>query len=516
MNLRPREQEQLKLALARIAEHNGTLIKFIEETLKGMQAAQETLEAMRQGSLIASSVIEKMTEGQTEGQNVLGDNSAVKAGSGGSSEDSAESEAGQRASVISPIESFLDFAIAIISAWQGNSWGVINPDPLEYGLFGFKGVRLQQVLDNYFDRSNEAPPNQPLPLSWYAEKANDRHMRAAQMQIARDFLQIVMKLSIEPRGIRSPLGKLMIMDAAVDHGLTHEILKRTEVNLGLDVIKADGRYIKPFLPALFNDEVLYFQHFALERMKEHEAQRAELPRQIQERMRERYEWFEKLAFERDMTFENQADGVIDLGASNIKAPLPEELLRIRDEPQTKPSVQKAGARQLPYGSPVDPAARAVLPRGWCSAIDHGEIYQHTKFKGQMHSGLDINRCDDVDEGLPVYSVADGLIVFAGIGAGAWGNLVVIRHPDGMWSRYGHLKNIAASIRKGANCSRGALLGTIGRGHKEQFNAHLHFDMCKTSLWQANPSWWSASNPAEIKRNYVDPVEFISERGWWLL
>lgn len=512
MNLTPREQEQLKLALARIAQHNRTLINSIDKTLKDMQAAQETLEAMRQDSLIASRTIEKMTAGQ----NVLDDDSAVKAEPDGSSEDSAESKAGEPVSVVSPIDNFLDFAIAIISAWQGNSWGVINPDPLAYGLFGFKGKRLQQVLDNYFDRTSEAPSNQLLSLSWYAEKANDRHMRAAQLHIARDFLQTVMRLSIEPRGIRSPLGKLMIMDAAVDHGLTHEILKRTEVDLGLDVIKADGRYIKPYLPALFNDEVLYFQHFALERMKEREARRADLPQDIQERLRERYEWFEKLAFERDMTFEKQADGVVGLGAINIMVPLPKELLRVRGEPQTKSSRQKAGARRLSYGSPVDPAAKGVLPPGWCSAIDHGEIYQRTKFKGQMHTGLDINRCDDVDEGLPVYSIADGLIIFAGVGAGSWGNLVVIKHPDGMWSRYGHLKNIAARIKKGENCSRGTLLGTIGRGHKEQFNAHLHFDMCKTSLWQVNPSWWSANNPAEIKRNYVDPVEFISERGWWLL
>lgn len=512
MNLTPREQVQLKLALARIAEHNRTLINVIDTTLKGMHAARETLEAMRQDSLIASTAIEKMTAAHT----VQDDNSVVKAEAGAPSEDSAESKAGGPVSVVSPIESFLDFAIAIISAWQGNSWGVINPDPLAYGLFGFRGKRLQKVLDNYCDRTNEALANQPLSLSWYADKANDRHMRAAQLQIARDFLQTVMKLSIEPRGVRSPLGKLMIMDAAVDHGLTHEILKRTEVDLGLDVIKADGRYVKPFLPALFNDEVLYFQHFALERMKGREAQRADLPRQIQERMRERYEWFEKLAFERDMTFEEQAEGVVDLGAIKIAVPLPEELLRVRVEAQTMPSREKAGAGQLPYGSPVDPAAKAVLPPGWCSAIDHGEIYQHTKFRGQMHTGLDINRCDDVDEGLPVYSIADGLIFFAGVGAGSWGNLVVIRHPDGMWSRYGHLKNIAASIRNGETCSRGALLGTIGRGHKQQFNAHLHFDMCKTALWNGNPSWWSANNPAEIKRNYVDPAEFISERGWWLL
>ena len=337
-------------------------------------------------------------------------------------------------------------------------------------------------------------------------------MREAQLAVAREFLLDVTRLSIEPRGIGTPLGQLMIMDAAVDHGLTHDILKRAEINLGLDVIKADGRYVKPYLPAFYDDEVLYFQRFALERLKERETQWAGISQQTHER----YEWFERLAFERDMHFEEQEDGALHLGSINIKVPLPGELLQSEAEAQVLRSTTQASAGQLVYGSPVDPTGRAVLPTGWCSAINHGEIYQHSKFKGKMHTGLDINRCDDVDEGLPVFAVADGLVVFAGVGAGSWGNLVVIQHPDGIWSRYGQLKTIAPAIRKGATSARGAQLGSIGRGHQQQFNAHLHFDVCKTTLWQDNPSWWSANNPAEIESNYVDPVAYIAERGWWLL
>ena len=341
-------------------------------------------------------------------------------------------------------------------------------------------------------------------------------MREAQLAVAREFLLDVTRLSIEPRGIRSPLGQLMIMDAAVDHGLTHDILKRTEINLGLDVIKADGRYVKPYLPAFYDDEVLYFQRFALERLKERETKWESMSQQTHERLRERYEWFDKLAYEWDMKFEAQDDGALHLGSINIRVPLPGELLQSEADAKVLRSTAQASAGQLAYGSPVDPAARAVLPPGWCSAIDHREIYKISKFKGQMHTGLDINRCDDKDEGLPVFAVADGLVVFAGVGAGSWGNLVVIKHADGMWSRYGHLKTIAPQIRKGATCARGALIGLIGRGYRGQFNAHLHFDMCKTSLWQGNPSWWSAKDPAEIHRHYVDPVAFIAERGWWLL
>ena len=57
-------------------------------------------------------------------------------------------------------------------------------------------------------------------------------MREAQLAVAREFLLDVTRLSIEPRGIRTPLGKLMIMDAAVDHGLTHDILKRSRDQFG--------------------------------------------------------------------------------------------------------------------------------------------------------------------------------------------------------------------------------------------------------------------------------------------
>ncbi len=501
------KQEELKRTLARIAEDNSTLQNAIDAILQGMQDAEDVLENLKKNSLIVSAAIQKISNEQ----NALGGKIDVGAGSGESDVDSAQSEALGPVSVLSTSESFADFAIAVISAWQGNSWGIIKPDPLEYGIFGFKGKRLQQVLDDYFSRSGESAPQQPLALAWYAEKASDRQMRAAQLQAARDFLQAVIKLSIAPRGIRSALGKLMIMDAAVDHGLTHGILKRTEVNLDLDVIKADGRYIKPYLPSIYDDEVLYCQRFALERRKEREAQWADMPRHIQERLRARYAWFEKLSYERDMDFAGQADGVVHLSSLDIELPLPKALLRALQE---KASGQQDSAGQLAYGSPVDPSARAVLPPGWRSAIDHGEIYQHSQFKGQTHTGLDINRSDDADEGLPVFSVAEGLVVFAGVGAGAWGNLVVIRHPDGIWSRYGHLKRIEASIKKGAKCSRGALLGTIGRGQRQQFNAHLHFDMCKTALWAGNPSWWSASNPAEIEKHYVDPVAFITERGWW--
>ena len=107
MNLTPHEQEQLRLVLAQIADCKQTALDAIDGSLKGLGAAEE----------------------------ILGEILAAQAEPAGPSGDSADLRAQEAVSVVSDIGSFLDFAIAVISAWQGNSWAVIHPDPLEYGLF---------------------------------------------------------------------------------------------------------------------------------------------------------------------------------------------------------------------------------------------------------------------------------------------------------------------------------------------------------------------------------------------
>ena len=58
MNQTPSEQEQLKLALAQIADCHRTALNAIEATLKNARAAEEILETMRQHSLIVSPAIQ--------------------------------------------------------------------------------------------------------------------------------------------------------------------------------------------------------------------------------------------------------------------------------------------------------------------------------------------------------------------------------------------------------------------------------------------------------------------------
>ena len=89
---------------------------------------------------------------------------------------------------------------------------------------------------------------------------------------------------------------------------------------------------------------------------------------------------------------------------------------------------------------------------------------------------------DTDLGAPVYSTANGIVLFAKNYYHGWGNVVIVRHAyqEGgqtkfVDSLYGHLD--AIHVRYGQHLKRGQQLGTIGTGGG-LYPAHLHFEMRK--------------------------------------
>ncbi len=63
-------------------------------------------------------------------------------------------------------------------------------------------------------------------------------------------------------------------------------------------------------------------------------------------------------------------------------------------------------------------------------------------------------------GTPVSSVGDGTVTFAGR-KGPNGNLVIIRHPNGYTTSYGHLARITKGLRRGREVRQGEVIGTVG-------------------------------------------------------
>ncbi|MFJ8314212.1 MULTISPECIES: transglycosylase family protein [unclassified Streptomyces] len=105
-----------------------------------------------------------------------------------------------------------------------------------------------------------------------------------------------------------------------------------------------------------------------------------------------------------------------------------------------------------------------------------------------HTGVDFAAA----EGTPVKAIAAGQVVSAGWG-GAYGNQVVIRHPDGLYSQYAHLSQI--TVHAGAELSTGQQIGLTGATGNVT-GAHLHFEIRPT------PDYGSD----------IDPVAYLRTHG----
>jgi murein DD-endopeptidase MepM/ murein hydrolase activator NlpD len=90
--------------------------------------------------------------------------------------------------------------------------------------------------------------------------------------------------------------------------------------------------------------------------------------------------------------------------------------------------------------------------------------------GTMHKGLDIHlrRGDAVKAAMP------GKVRYAQFNTGGYGNLVVLRHPNGLETYYAHLTEI--KVKPNAWVEAGTVIGTGGNTGAEWSGEHLHFEM----------------------------------------
>ncbi len=79
-------------------------------------------------------------------------------------------------------------------------------------------------------------------------------------------------------------------------------------------------------------------------------------------------------------------------------------------------------------------------------------------------------------GTPVSALGDGSVRYAGY-KGANGNLVILKHPKGFTTYYGHLHRIRKGIRRGARVAQGDVIGYVGSTGRAS-GPHLHFQMKK--------------------------------------
>ncbi len=97
-------------------------------------------------------------------------------------------------------------------------------------------------------------------------------------------------------------------------------------------------------------------------------------------------------------------------------------------------------------------------------------FRRDPFTGRIayHSGIDIaNR-----SGTPVYSSQFGRVVYTGY-KGNYGKTIIIAHPHGYKTLYGHLSKIL--VRRGQVVNQGQLIGKMGNTGRST-GPHLHFEI----------------------------------------
>ena len=135
-----------------------------------------------------------------------------------------------------------------------------------------------------------------------------------------------------------------------------------------------------------------------------------------------------------------------------------------------PQAQPAVVAPVQVATAPQPAAEPVMSGNdkfrWPAS---GRII--TDFATSKGTGINI----EVAEGSPVKAAENGTVIYVGSGVEGYGNLILLRHPNGFVSAYAHLKSM--SVGKGDTVGRGDGIGTAGMTGSVS-KPQLHFELRK--------------------------------------
>lgn len=137
-----------------------------------------------------------------------------------------------------------------------------------------------------------------------------------------------------------------------------------------------------------------------------------------------------------------------------------------------------------YIVPIDAPVTVTSEFGWRTHPISGEA--------DYHNGIDLV---NNNSNAPIYASADGEVIVAGDANyfDWYGNWVVIKHSDGMYTGYAHLSSVKVS--KGSTVTQGQQIGVIGTTGPST-GIHLHFQFFDEMYPSSNDHFF---NP----RDYID-------------
>ncbi|MFI2317301.1 peptidase [Streptomyces sp. CB00072] len=145
------------------------------------------------------------------------------------------------------------------------------------------------------------------------------------------------------------------------------------------------------------------------------------------------------------------------------------------------------------GSSARTGSSEATGSGWSAPLASANVTTQYRASGASwssgyHTGSDFQAAS----GTPVLAIGPGTVVSAG-NSGSYGNEVVIKHEDGMYSQYAHQTSLNVSV--GQTVTGGQQIGLSGSTGNST-GPHLHFEV------RTGPSYGSD----------VDPIAYLRQHG----
>lgn len=228
-----------------------------------------------------------------------------------------------------------------------------------------------------------------------------------------------------------------------------------------------------------------------EKKKEQELQKAEQER-IQSQLNKKREQIKE-----DIHDEEEAMKTLGQLITNAERAISSEKGRISEakrkaEEERKKRIQKAAPSTLSdtssnnsnknsssrSTSTKDPGVSSGLGSGTLGkpmkpgtyTITSGYGYRTHPISGarRLHNGVDFG----APRNTPIYAMEDGFVLFAGPARG-YGQWIVIKHDNGLYTIYGHMYSDGVYVKPGQYVFRGQKIGGVGSNGESTGN-HLHF------------------------------------------
>ena len=145
---------------------------------------------------------------------------------------------------------------------------------------------------------------------------------------------------------------------------------------------------------------------------------------------------------------------------------------------------------------IDPEGSIPFPK----TVDHVRVSSEFGYrispltnKPEGHPGMDL-ATDGT--GHDVRAFAGGKVVAVGLDPGGYGRYVVIQHPNGYYSLYGHLETDGVVVKMNQDVADGETIGSSGNTGGST-GPHLHLTVAKGTAWTDVFDHKKLLNPREV-------------------